>query len=146
VDFRSFIYLLISTEDKTSLTSINLWFKLCDLDDDGVLSVHEIARLYEQQYERLAVTGNETIPFPDILRQLLDVIRPANLKYFTVADLVASKQAPLFFNTLVDLQKFIQQEYQPAALEQEMDEIVKKLTPWEYFALSEYEALANEQK
>jgi serine/threonine-protein phosphatase 2A regulatory subunit B'' len=144
IDFRTFSYLIMCTEDKTNVTSVTFWFRLCDLDDDGVLSIDEIARLYEQQNERLAVTGNETIPFADVFRQLIDAVRPENHAALTLADLIASRQAVLFFNTLVDLKKFLQQEYQVPEFEQPTDELRKKLTPWEYFALSEYEALAND--
>jgi serine/threonine-protein phosphatase 2A regulatory subunit B'' len=63
IDFRSFTYLLMCTEDKTNLTAINFWYRLCDLDDDGVLSLHEIAALYAQQFQRMEMSGNETIPF-----------------------------------------------------------------------------------
>jgi hypothetical protein len=36
IDFRLFTYLLICTEDKTILTSINFWFRLCGLDANGI--------------------------------------------------------------------------------------------------------------
>jgi hypothetical protein len=132
------------TEDKTNLTSITFWFRLCDLDDDGVLSIDDMGQLYEQLNERLTVTGNETIPFVDGFRQLIDAVRPLNQAALTLADIVASRQADLFFNTLVDLQKFLRHEYQVPDFDQPVDDLAKKLTPWEYFAMSEYEALAND--
>jgi serine/threonine-protein phosphatase 2A regulatory subunit B'' len=132
------------TEDKTNLTSINFWYRLCDLDDDGVLSLHEISQLYALQYERMGITGNETIPFLDILRQLIDAINPADASVVTIADLLASKQAPVFFNTLVDLQKFLVHEYQAPQFDQDADELARKLTPWEFYILSEYDSLVND--
>lgn len=140
VDFNAFVYFLMSSEDKTNLTSINFWYKLCDLDDDGLLSIQEIETLYNAQFERMRITGNETIPFDDIFRQLIDMISPAP---YTVHDLVKSKMADVFFNTLFDLQKFLVREYQFPMLNPEMDELAKKLTPWEIYVLVEYDQLVN---
>jgi serine/threonine-protein phosphatase 2A regulatory subunit B'' len=144
VDFASFSYLLMCTQDKSNLTSINFWYRLCDLDDDGVISLHEISRLYALQYERMALTGNEQVPFSDVIRQLMDAVMPANADAVTVSDLLASKQADVFFNTLVDLQKFIMREYQAPQFDLETDELVRKLTPWEFYVLAEYDALVND--
>jgi serine/threonine-protein phosphatase 2A regulatory subunit B'' len=144
IDFRSFAYFLMATEDKTSLTAINLWFRLCDLDDDGVLSIQEIGDLYAQQFERMGMTGNETIPFDDILRQLIDAVRPANPMFVTIRDLIASKQAELFFTTLTDLQKFLVREYQAPILDPETEELAKRLSPFDIYVLTQYAQLVNE--
>jgi serine/threonine-protein phosphatase 2A regulatory subunit B'' len=144
VDFRSFTYLLMCTEDKTNLTSINFWYRLCDLDDDGVLSLNEIARLYAQQFERMGMTGDETIPFGDILRQLIDAVKPAKPSVVTVKDIVASKQAELFFTTLVDLQKFIIREYHAPDFDPDAEELARKLSPWDIYVLTQYNLLVNE--
>jgi len=112
LDFTGFSYFLMNTEDKTSPTAIDFWFKLCDLDEDGVLSLQEIEELYEIQYERMQIMGNETIPFRDIIRQLMDVVHPKDPAYVTRGDLTRSKLADVFFNTIFDLQKFLVREYQ----------------------------------
>jgi serine/threonine-protein phosphatase 2A regulatory subunit B'' len=144
VDFCSFSYFLLCTEDKTSPTAIRFWFRLCDLDDDGVLSVKEIEELYDVQFERLRITGNETIAFPDILRQLLDMVKPENPSFVSLNDLLRSKTADVFFSTLFDLQKFLIREYQFPTVNPSFDERTKDLTPWELYVLVEYDRLVNE--
>ncbi|OHT14025.1 phosphoprotein phosphatase [Tritrichomonas foetus] len=144
IDFTSFAYFLMSSEDKTNLTSINFWYRLCDLDDDGLLSIKEIEDLYHTQYERMRITGNETIPFEDIFRQLIDMINPEGAAYVTVQDLLKSKMADVFFNTLFDLQKFLIREYQFPLVNAELDEMTKKLSPWEVYVLIEYDQLVND--
>jgi serine/threonine-protein phosphatase 2A regulatory subunit B'' len=144
VDFRAFAYLLLCTEDNTNQTSINFWFRICDLDDDDVLSLHEIGRLYQEQLERMAATGNETIPFNDISMQLIDAIGAANPGALTLQDLVDSRQAAMFFDFLVDLQKFLYHEYHTPVFDAEVSALAAKLTPWELYALAEYEALIHE--
>lgn len=143
LDFNAFVYFLMSSEDKTNLSSITFWYKLCDLDDDGLLSLQEIEMLYKVQYERMRITGNETIPFEDIFRQLIDMVNPNHAPFITVNDLVKSKMAEVFYNTLFDLQKFLVREYQFPMLNPEMDELSKKLTPWEIYVLVEYDQLVN---
>jgi len=144
IDFVAFVYFLISCEDKTSKTAINFWFKICDLDDDGILSVHEIEQLYELQYEQMKIQGHEIIPFDDIYRQLVDMINPENPSFFTIEDLEKSKLADVFFNTLFDLPKFLAREYQFPPPNQNMEDSSKGLSPWEIFVLMEYDALVND--
>lgn len=144
INFTSFAYFLMCSEDKTNLTSINFWYKLCDLDDDGILSIKEIEQLYDVQYERMRNTGNETIPFEDIFRQLMDMINPNCQSYITIPDLVESKMADVFFNTIFDLQKFLMREYQYPFINYGMDELTKDLSPWEIYVLVEYDKLVND--
>jgi serine/threonine-protein phosphatase 2A regulatory subunit B'' len=140
-DFTAFSYFLMACEDKTSLTAITLWFKVCDLDEDGVLSLKEIEELYDLQRKRMIVTGNEIISFHDVLTQLWDMINPINPLFVTLADLVRSKTADVFFNMLFDLQKFLLREYHYPVIDSELDELKGKLTPWEVYVLVEYERL-----
>jgi serine/threonine-protein phosphatase 2A regulatory subunit B'' len=42
LDFRDFIWILISEEDKSSATSQKFWFRMLDIDNDGVLSAFEL--------------------------------------------------------------------------------------------------------
>jgi serine/threonine-protein phosphatase 2A regulatory subunit B'' len=141
IDFRAFAYFLICTEDKKMLASIYFWFRLCDLDDDGCLSLLEIEKLYDVQFERMSVTGNETIPFGDVLRQMIDILTPENPAVISIQDLIRCKQPNLFLNTLIDLHKFLIQEYQTPEPIFGQD---NPLTPWELFAVVEYSRLVNE--
>ncbi|OHT15373.1 phosphoprotein phosphatase [Tritrichomonas foetus] len=144
IDFTAFVYFLMSSEDKTNLTSINLWYRLCDLDDDGVLSIKEIEEIYQNQFDRMTITGYETIPFNDMFRQFIDMINPEGPFIITVHDLVKSKLADVFFNSLFDLQKLLYREYQYPSVNPELEELTKKFTPWEIYVLIEYDQLAND--
>jgi serine/threonine-protein phosphatase 2A regulatory subunit B'' len=144
VGFRGFSYFMICTEDKSSPTAVRFWFRLCDLDDDGLLSIREIEELYEVQHERMRITGNETIPFGDILRQLIDMVKPAQPGFVSLKDLMRSKMADMFFSTLFDLQKFLLREYQMPSMNPALDERTKHLTPWELFVMIEYDRLITE--
>lgn len=144
IDFTSFTYFLISCEDKMNATSINFWYKLCDLEDDGVLSMKEMETLYNDQLERMRITGNETIRFDDIIKQLMDMVDPIDPAFVTTTDLIRSKMSDVFFNSLFDLQKFLIREYQFPLVNPSLDEFTRQLTPWDIYVLIEYDQLIND--
>ena len=43
------ILVLLCFQDKTTATAIEYWFRIMDLDGDGVLSLYELEQLYAQQ-------------------------------------------------------------------------------------------------
>ena len=55
--YRDFVWFLLSEEDKSSETSLKVyfhclikyWFKVADLDGDGVLSFFELEFFYSEQ-------------------------------------------------------------------------------------------------
>ena len=64
MDFGDFAWFVLSEEDKTSRTACGYWFRLLDLDDDGVISPAEMEYFYEEQAQRQqekARTSNEPI-------------------------------------------------------------------------------------
>lgn len=47
-----------------------------DLDGDGALSMFELEFFYEEQAQRLLARAVEPLPFPDLARQVLDLVAP----------------------------------------------------------------------
>ncbi|KAA6394670.1 MAG: putative Serine/threonine protein phosphatase 2A regulatory subunit B''beta [Streblomastix strix] len=76
MNFEDFVWFLLSEEDKTSSASINYWFRIIDLDADGVISAWEMEQFYKDQVERLEGIDMEIVKFNDILVQCVDMIRP----------------------------------------------------------------------
>jgi hypothetical protein len=91
----------------------------------------------------MVVTGNESIPWKDILMQFMDSIIPKKAASITVHDLCACKQADLFFDVLVDLQRFLTREYEWPLMKPEFDESVGPLSPWECYVMVAYDQLLN---
>ena len=50
--------------------SIEYWFRVLDLEGDGVLSICELEGFYQEQYLRLQVLSFEPVLFNDILCQV----------------------------------------------------------------------------
>ncbi len=50
--------------------SIEYWFRVMDLDGDGVISMYEMEYFYEEMVQRMEALGIETLPFEDCLCQV----------------------------------------------------------------------------
>jgi len=111
--FEDFIYFLLSEEDKTTQTSLEYWFRCLDMDGDGVLSLFELEYFYEEQQARLQAVAMESLSVCDTMCQVLDFVHPAQPYTVTLADLKQCKLAPLFFDTLFNLAKYIVRETKP---------------------------------
>jgi serine/threonine-protein phosphatase 2A regulatory subunit B'' len=47
--FEDFVWFLLCEEDKTTETSVCYWFRIIDLDNDGIISIFEIEQLFNFQ-------------------------------------------------------------------------------------------------
>ena len=61
---------MLSEEDKGTNRSIEYWFSVIDLDENGVIGPHEMEYFYEEQVHRLESLNREPILFVDILCQM----------------------------------------------------------------------------
>ena len=57
----------LSEEDKTTDTSIEFWFRCCNLDNDGVLTLFEMEHFYREQLYRMHCLNVEAVPIADLL-------------------------------------------------------------------------------
>ena len=136
--FEDFLWYILSEEDKTNPTSIKYWFKLIDLDDNGIITPSEMEYFYEEQLERLEDNQFEIIQFNDLLCQLYDLIPPEKEYQWTLQNFLEHPQsASIAFNALLNLYKFIKNERKdPFSLND--IERRKDYTDWDKFAYNEY--------
>lgn len=101
INFHTFVKFVTFLEDKASVGALNFWFKVCDMDEDGYISVGEMEYLYKKQVQKLKSIGIDTDPFEVVLPELMDAI---NVKGTQISrkDLRASGRWMNFFNILVD--------------------------------------------
>ena len=136
--FEDFLWYILSEEDKTNATSIKYWFKVVDLDDNGIITPSEMEYFYQEQIQRLESNQNEIIQFNDVLCQLYDMI-PSEKEYqWTLQNFLDHPQsASIAFNALLNLNKFIENEQKDPFL---MTDIVKRkdYNDWDKFAYNEY--------
>ncbi len=70
MSYYDFVWFLISEEDKRNETSIEYWYRILDLDGDGVLSMYELEYFYNEQIEQMRERQIEYMPFTDLLCQV----------------------------------------------------------------------------
>ncbi|XP_030837846.1 serine/threonine-protein phosphatase 2A regulatory subunit B'' subunit beta [Strongylocentrotus purpuratus] len=146
MSYNEFVWFLLSEEDKKQPISIEYWFRCMDLDGDGLLSMFELEFFYEEQLNKMESLGIETLPFEDCLCQLLDLVKPKNPDYITLHDLKNCKLAYIFFDTLFNLEKFLEHEQRdPFASNRDYDSESPEPTDWEKYAADEYEMLVAEE-
>ena len=117
MNFNDFIYFIISEEDKTNDLSLEYWFRILDLDGDGILSPYELSIFFEQQsdkiqklYEYHHESESESLSFDNILIKLNDIILPKINYNFTLFDIKKSKMGHIFFDILINIIKFADSE------------------------------------
>ncbi|KAI9357365.1 hypothetical protein DFJ73DRAFT_758352 [Zopfochytrium polystomum] len=96
--FKEFVTFILSVEDKTTDSALDYWFRVLDLDEDGVLSLLELETFWEHQQHRLP----EHYRIEDFFSLALDLVRPGSIS-LTLMDLKRSRtSAGLLFDMLLD--------------------------------------------
>ncbi|KAH0899887.1 hypothetical protein HID58_049455 [Brassica napus] len=146
--YEDFVYFILAEEDKSSVPSLEYWFKYVDLDGNGILTRHDAECMEE-----------EAVLFEDVLCKISDMIGPevetlclmilwllyaqailvfkesVSLKsYITMPDLKGSKLSGDIYNMLFNLNKFMAFETHDPLLVREKP----TLTEWDRFAHREY--------
>ncbi|OMJ71500.1 hypothetical protein SteCoe_30282 [Stentor coeruleus] len=145
--YEDFIWFMLSEEDKGSKRSLNYWFKIVDLDNNGIITAYEMEYFYEEQLRRLEYLNQEAVPFKDVLCQMSDMLCPKVENQFTLADFYSKKSiSGVFFNALLNLNKFIAYEQRdPFSQKKEISEN-PDYSDWDRFAMTEYIRLAMEEE
>jgi serine/threonine-protein phosphatase 2A regulatory subunit B'' len=60
----------LSEEDKTTPTALEYWFRIVDIDNDGVITRYEIEYFFSQQIERMKLIDAQPVLLDDVLTQM----------------------------------------------------------------------------
>lgn len=105
---EDFVCFMLAEEDKTTLRSLKYWFKVIDLDDNGLISPKEMDQFQSEQYRRMEYLNNESVVFEDVMCQMTDMLKPDKEMIFSIADFRKNIElSSAFFNSLVNLNKFV---------------------------------------
>merc|ERR1712228_549774 len=142
MDYEDFVMFIISEEDKTNSQSINYWFRILDLDGDGIISPYELELFFEEQSAKLFKVCGETLSFETILITLNDMIKPKEPYIFTLRDIKKSGMSSMFFNTITNINKFAKGEEKDLTLINQIRES-PHMTDWDRFASTQYFELST---
>jgi serine/threonine-protein phosphatase 2A regulatory subunit B'' len=143
--YEDFCWFVLAEEDKSNPLALEYWFRVVDLDGDGVLRARECAFFYEEQLQRMECLNQEPVVWEDVLCQMSDMLCCETDGVITMRDLRRCKLAGNFFNVLFNLNKFIAFESRdPFSIRREREE--PHLTEWDRFARAEYVRLSMEEE
>jgi serine/threonine-protein phosphatase 2A regulatory subunit B'' len=143
MNYLDFVVFLISEVDKTSDVALDYWFRVLDLDMDDVVSTFEIDFFFCEQQARMREAEQEDVLTKDIVCQLIDAVAPLDMTRITRADLRQTCLAPLFFDCLFNMNKFVASESRDAVRIRQMH-ATPQLCEWDRFAIAGYYQLADE--
>ncbi|XP_064394200.1 serine/threonine-protein phosphatase 2A regulatory subunit B'' subunit delta-like isoform X2 [Halichondria panicea] len=146
MEYKDFVWFLLAEENKTSPRSIEYWFRVLDIDGDGVLSLFELVYFYEEILQRLQELNIDCLSVENTVCQILDMINPKEIGKITLRDLKSSKMTPVFFNTFVNVEKYLEFEQRdPVAAARETDSgEATGESEWDRYAAEQYELLIQE--
>eukprot|EP00026_Physarum_polycephalum_P002083 Phypoly_transcript_02087.p1 GENE.Phypoly_transcript_02087~~Phypoly_transcript_02087.p1 ORF type:complete len:597 (+),score=133.78 Phypoly_transcript_02087:1029-2819(+) len=149
--YQDFVWFILSEEDRDSPAALEYWFRMLDLDEDGVWSSFELEYFYSDMQPYLRDLGMDPPPFEDLLCQWLDMLSPEHALRTTAwdcpqvrisaKDLRKSKLGKAIIHSLVSPSKFVALETKDP-----FSEPRDGVSDWMRFALIEYElAVADQQ-
>jgi Ca2+-binding EF-hand superfamily protein len=146
--YEDFVCFLLAEEDKTNETSLRYWFRVVDVDGDGIITPQDMQYFYKEQAQRMTDLCLEAVSFHDILTQMTDFLHPSTLYQFTLGDFLNPDRiciAGNFFSVLFNLAKFtLWEQREPNTVKAEPNS--GEITAWDRFAATEYVKLAEEEE
>ena len=128
IRYTDFVTFLLANADPFHPKSIEYFFRLLDVDDDGILSLHDVELLYHE-IEEMSQELDAPVPdFQNFICMMLDAIRPKNKHCFTVSDLKRSHLAPLFIVCLINVSTCI--DFEDYGVEMTIDASQGRLPPY----------------
>lgn len=74
INYEDFVYFCLSEENKAAPRAIRYWFRVLDLDGDGVISGFELEQFYNHTRSKLLQLTSEAIGFQDVMCQVCDML------------------------------------------------------------------------
>lgn len=145
MSYSDFVWFLIAEEDKKHPRSIEYWFRLMDIDGDGYISMYEMEYFYYEQVKRLELMNIEALPFLDSACQILDLVNPKEKNKISLSDLKNTKMATIFFDTFINLEKYLEHESREFASTRDVVQDGVVISDWDRYASEEYESLVTEE-
>merc|ERR1712176_391407 len=147
--YKDFVFFILAENDKLHPTAIEYWFRILDLDGDGILSLYELEYFYEEQEEKLQQLEVEPLNFEDVICQAIDSVNCHNhVTEITLSKLKKSKLAGKFLNTFINTLKYLDDEQEDHNMNDETDdpenlENKSEILAWERYCAEEYAYLSN---
>lgn len=105
ISFGSFVFYILLLEEKEREASLNFWFRVCDFDEDGILSLREMEVWFSYQKQMLKAMNADTEDFTQLVPQIMDMMGTNDI-HWTRSQIKSSEHWPRLFNILIDPKLF----------------------------------------
>ncbi|RNF09954.1 protein phosphatase 2 (formerly 2A), regulatory subunit B [Trypanosoma conorhini] len=146
MNYEDFVWFCLSEEDKSTPTAIRYWFRILDLDGDGVLSAYELRSFYDATREKLAAhVPDGGVPFEDVICQIFDMFAVEASCGLRLEVLLAKPEAAaVALNVVTNVVRLLQFEQRdPFVTHQDRLEGGLEQSAWDRFARAEYDRLSS---
>lgn len=146
--YPDFVYFFLSEEDKSTDVSLAYWFNCCDIDGDGIITPEDMRYFYKSQLHRVTSLGQDSVNFPDVLCQMMDLINPKDDTALKLSDFTKPDKravSGILFDVLFNLNKFMRFESRDP-FQEKMKRDDSFNSDWDRFANMEYHRLAAEEE
>lgn len=110
MNFKDFMYFMLAQKDEMSSFSMEYWFRVLDLDQDGYISLSDIENFYREKLSRDATVDNDDIPrrvdelvcyVTDMIRSVQRVSSPAAASSISLMEVRKSTIGPILFERFI---------------------------------------------
>lgn len=105
ITFADFVVFVILLEEKELQASLNFWFRVCDIEEDGILSLGEMKIWFQYQKQMLKLMNTDTEKFKELVPQIMDMMG-SNATQWTRRQIKESGSWVRLFNILIDPKLF----------------------------------------
>ncbi|EAY17532.1 EF hand family protein [Trichomonas vaginalis G3] len=134
--FFTFVKFVTFLEDKASIGALNFWFRVCDSDEDGFISISEMEALYDAQIKKLKQIGYTADSFDIILPQLMDAVSVHSTK-ISRKDLRNCGRWVNFFNLLVDPKTYNEADFKDPLFSFKLNSSTVQTSLWDEYVQRE---------
>jgi len=134
MNLQDFTVFLMAEVDKTTPQSLEYWFQVLDLDQDGILSLRELHTFHLDNVATLISLDllHHCVRFEDLICQLVDSTSGRESRiFFSLPELRKNPRMPHLLNAFINLFKFICDD------EHAEERVKKNIGEWNEFVISQ---------
>ncbi|RWS10828.1 serine/threonine-protein phosphatase 2A regulatory subunit B', partial [Dinothrombium tinctorium] len=106
IDFKSFVDFILMMENKKEPQSLNIFFRLLDINQKGYIDSFVFKVFFKSLEEKLREQGHDLLNFTDICSEIFDMVKPVHQYRITLKDLIASGEGDIVVSIVSDCNGF----------------------------------------
>lgn len=123
IDFKQFIDFCLAMEYKRSVPAIQFFWRAIDVNHNNKIDTFVFNMFFRQVVKKLVNRGKMEYKVDDVKDEIWDMIKPKNLNYFTLEDVLASSHSDIILPLIFDAKSFLNHDQKEAHTVEEFEDI-----------------------